>query len=203
MSSHKEAPAISFDSAADNTDVYAFVSPDHPDHVTLIANFVPFETPGGGPNFFEFGDDVLYQIHVDNNGDGRPDISFQFRFHTEYHLPNSFLYNIGPIESIDSANWNRRQFGTVARVDHHTGKRTVLGRHLALPPCNVGPYSTPDYPTWLNRRSIPSAEAGGSSADSAPRGSTSTSVPSSTSSSCAPSRTCTWPACRRHLASMV
>ena len=70
MSSHKEAPGISNDPAADNTDVYAFVSPDKPDTVTLIANFVPLEDPAGGPNFSEFGDDVLYEIHIDNNGDG-------------------------------------------------------------------------------------------------------------------------------------
>ena len=75
MSSHKEAPAISNDAAADNTDVYVFVSPDKPDTVTLIANFVPLEDPAGGPNFFEFGDDVLYEIHIDNDGDSVADIT--------------------------------------------------------------------------------------------------------------------------------
>ncbi len=62
MSSHREAPEISKDPAADNADVYAFVSPDKPDTVTLISNFVPLQDPPGGPNFFEFGDDVLYSI---------------------------------------------------------------------------------------------------------------------------------------------
>ena len=75
MSSHKEAPGISNDPAADNTDVYAFVSPDKPDTVTLIANFVPLEDPDGGPNFAQFGDDVLYEIHIDNNGDAKPDVT--------------------------------------------------------------------------------------------------------------------------------
>ena len=70
MSSHREAPEISQDPVADNTDVYAFVSPDNPDTVTLIANYIPLEGPAGGPNFFEFGDDVLYEIHIDNDGDG-------------------------------------------------------------------------------------------------------------------------------------
>lgn len=71
MSSHREAPEISKDPVADSTDGYAFVSPDKPDTVTLIANYIPLQGPAGGPNFYEFGDDVLYEIHVDNNGDGK------------------------------------------------------------------------------------------------------------------------------------
>ena len=82
MSSHREAPEISKDPVADSTDVYAFVSPDQPDTVTLIANYIPLQGPAGGPNFYEFGDDVLYEIHIDNNGDGQADISYQFRFKT-------------------------------------------------------------------------------------------------------------------------
>jgi len=143
MSSHKEAPGISGDPAADNTDVYAFVSPDKPDTVTLIANFVPLEDPAGGPNYFEFGDDVLYEIHIDNDGDGKPNITYQFKFHTVYTLPNTFLYNVGPIESLDSKNWNRRQFGSITRVAD--GKSEVLGSDLACPPCNIGPLSTPNF----------------------------------------------------------
>ena len=143
MSSHKEAPGIANDAAADNTDVYAFVSPDAPDTVTLIANFVPLEDPAGGPNFFEFGDDVLYEIHIDNDGDAKPNVTYQFRFNTEYRNPNTFLYNTGPIESLDSPNWNRRQFATVARVEN--GATTELGSDLACPPCNIGPRSTPNY----------------------------------------------------------
>ena len=79
-SSHREAPLISQDPLADNTDVYAFVSPSNPDRVTLIANFIPFEAPYGGPNFFKFDDNVLYEIKVDNNGDAVEDVTFQFRF---------------------------------------------------------------------------------------------------------------------------
>ncbi|MGH3493345.1 MAG: DUF4331 family protein, partial [Sciscionella sp.] len=95
MSSHREAPGISKDPVADNTDVYAFVSPDKPDTVTLIANFVPLEDPDGGPNFFEFSDDVLYEIHISNSGHARPDITYQFRFHTKTRNPKTFLYNTG------------------------------------------------------------------------------------------------------------
>jgi len=83
MSSHREAPEISQDPVADSTDLYAFVSPDRHDSVTLIANYIPLQAPAGGPNFYEFGDDVLYEIHIDNSGDGRADITYQFRFRTE------------------------------------------------------------------------------------------------------------------------
>ena len=130
MSSHKEAPGIVNDPAADNTDVYAFVSPDKPDHVTLIANYVPFEAPAGGPNFASFGDDVLYEIHIDNNGDAKPDVTYQFRFRTENTIPGTFLYNVGPIESLDSKNWNRRQYATIKKIMRPSGggsNKTVLG----------------------------------------------------------------------------
>jgi hypothetical protein len=144
MSSHREAPEISKDPVADSSDLYAFVSPDHPDTVTIIANYVPLQLPASGPNFFEFGDDVLYEIHVDSNGDGRPDLTYQFRFRTELRNDTTFLYNTGPIESLDSENWNRRQFYSVTKVDAH-GKATVLASKLQCPPCNVGKLSIPDY----------------------------------------------------------
>ena len=83
MSSHREAPEISKDPVADGTDVYAFVSPNRPEYVTLIANFIPLQKPDGGPNFYEFGDDVLYEIHVNNRGDATRDVSFQFKFQHE------------------------------------------------------------------------------------------------------------------------
>jgi hypothetical protein len=143
MSSHKEAPGIVNDAAADNTDVYAFVSPDNPSTVTLIANFVPLEDPDGGPNFFEFGDDVLYEIHVSNSGKAQADISYRFRFRTEVRNENTFLYNTGPITSLNSHNWNRRQFYSVVRVDK-SGSRSLVS-NAPCPPCNIGPGSTPNY----------------------------------------------------------
>jgi hypothetical protein len=139
MSSHREAPEISKDPVADSTDVYAFVSPDKTDTVTLIANYIPLQGPAGGPNFYEFGDDVLYEIHIDNDGDGRADLSYQFRFSTTVRDPDTFLYNVGPIESLSSPNWNRVQ---TYSVSVNGGS---LGRGLASPPCNIGPLSTPDY----------------------------------------------------------
>ena len=143
MSSHREAPAISKDPVADNTDTYAFVSPDDPGTVTIISNYLPLEAPFGGPNFFEFGDDVLYEIHIDNDADGRPDITYQFEFTTQVGNPDTFLYNTGPITAIDSPNWNRRQFYSVTRVDEWRSR--VLATGLACPPCNIGPSSTPNY----------------------------------------------------------
>ena len=145
MSSHREAPAISKDPVADNTDTYAFVSPDDSGTVTIIANYLPLEAPFGGPNFFEFGSDVRYRINIDNNGDGEPDIVYEFAFETLVGNPDSFLYNTGPIDSIDSPNWNRKQVYSVTRISN--GRARVLAEGLACPPCNVGVLSTPNYDT--------------------------------------------------------
>jgi hypothetical protein len=144
MSSHREAPEISKDPVADSTDLYAFVSPTRPDTVTLIANYLPMQLPAAGPNFFEFGSDVLYEIHIDNNGDGHPDVTYQFRFETKLRNNNTFLYNTGPIEALDSKNFNRRQFYSVTQVDSR-GRSRTLARDVPCPPCNIGPLSTPDY----------------------------------------------------------
>src|SRR5262245_42989011 len=149
-SSHREAPLISQDPAADNTDTYVFRSPDRPDTVTIVANYIPLEQPAGGPNFPAFDDTVLYELKVDNNGDAEEDITYQFRFTTETRNPNSFPYNTGPITSLDSPNWNRPQFYDVTVV-HSGGARRLrasvetLGVHLPTPPDNIGPRSTPNY----------------------------------------------------------
>jgi hypothetical protein len=143
MSSHREAPEISQDPVADNTDFYMFVSPDNPKSVTMIANFVPLEPPAGGPNFYEFGDDVLYAINVDNDGDGLAEITYQFQFTTTLQNPNTFLYNTGPITSLTSSTWNKRQ--TYSVTETINGVKKTLGQNLACPPCNVGPRSTPNY----------------------------------------------------------
>jgi hypothetical protein len=146
-SSHSEAPLISQDPRADNTDVYAFVSPDRPGTVTLIANYIPLEAPASGPNFYSFDDNVRYDINVDNNGDGKDDLTYQFRFKTQTRNPNTFLYNVGPITSLNSTNWNRPQTYSVRLVRHSKGKETVqlLGENIPTPPDNVGPRSTPNY----------------------------------------------------------
>jgi len=142
-SSHREAPLISADPNADNTDLYAFVSPDRPDSVTIIANYIPLEEPAGGPNFASFGDDVLYEIHVDNDGDALDDVTFQFRFSTTTQRPNTFLYNAGPITSLTDPAWIVRQKYTLTRIQD--GVKTVLGANLRTPPVSIGPRSTAAY----------------------------------------------------------
>ena len=154
MSSHREAPAISQDPVADNADTYAFVSPDDPTTVTIITNYVPLEGPPGGPNFFEFGDDVLYSIYIDNNGDQLPEVEYQFRFRTTLQNEDTFLYNTGPVTSLTSPSWNKRQLYSVSIVrshdaDHDADDNRVRGLadNLQCPPCNIGPRSTPNYET--------------------------------------------------------
>jgi hypothetical protein len=147
-SSHREAPLTAQDPLADNTDVYAFRSPDEPDKVTLIANFIPFQKPDGGPNFYGFDPNVVYEIHVDNNADAVEDITFQWRFTTEVRNPATFLYNTGPVTTLDDPDLNVRQFYRLVRIDgpRRTGTVRELAGRLPVPPPNIGPRSTPDYP---------------------------------------------------------
>jgi Domain of unknown function (DUF4331) len=169
LSSHREAPQISKDPTADSTDLYAFVSPDVAGTVTIIANYIPLEAPDGGPNFYEFADDVLYTINIDNNGDGLPNIAFEFVFTTVNHIPTSFLYNDGPITALTgsgAANWNRQQTYTLTRLDYGAhgwpvpSSRTVLGAGLPVPPCNIGPLSTPNYASLAAQAVVPVSSQG-------------------------------------------
>lgn len=150
-SSHREAPLISEDQTVDNTDVYAFRSPDAPNTVTIVADYIPLQEPMGGPYFYNFSQSAIYEIHIDNNADAREDITYQFQFRTEQRGDSS-LYNIGPITTLDDADWLYRQFYTVTRItgDRRTGTRTVLGTNFRVPPANIGPKSTPDYPALAN-----------------------------------------------------
>lgn len=157
MSSHREAPAISKDPAADNTDVYAFVDPTDSSKVNILANFIPFEKPEGGPNFFAFGDDVLYEIKIDNDGDAKEDITYQFRFKTTVLNPDTFLYNTLPITLAGGPNapysesFNIRQRYKVTRIggdndDDDDDDKEVVASNLETPPVNIGPRSTLSYP---------------------------------------------------------
>ncbi|TML87270.1 MAG: DUF4331 domain-containing protein [Actinobacteria bacterium] len=127
-SSHREAPLISQDPSADNTDLYAFRSPDKPDTVTIVSNWIPGEDPGAGPNWYTFSPSARYDLYVDRNGDGKPDVTWQFRF--KAGTPTAFL-------------GGTQQEYTVTKVAG--GKTTVVGRGLATPPDNIGPRSTPNY----------------------------------------------------------
>jgi hypothetical protein len=157
MSSHREAPEVSKDPVVDNTDTYAFVSPDSPNTVTIITNYIPAEVPAGGPTFYEFGNDVLYKIHIDNDGDGHADIVYEFSFETDIVNKNTFLYNTGPIKSLTDPNWSKRQLYSVTRKDKKGGKAMATG--LSCPPCNIGPRSTPNYAT-LEKEAIHSLAGG-------------------------------------------
>ena len=145
-SSHREAPLIASDPLADNTDVYAFVDPNEPGLVTFIANFIPLEFPSSGPNFHRFDDNVLYEVMVDNNGDAVEDITFQFRFQTTVRNPGTFLYNTGPVTTLDDPDLNVMQQGFVSRVDgpRRSGTSVPLGS-VPVMPAHVGLNSMPDY----------------------------------------------------------
>jgi hypothetical protein len=156
MSSHREAPEISMDPVADSTDLYAFVSPDKSDTVTLLANYIPLQSAAGGPNFYEFGEDVKYNIHIDTEGHGEANITYEFRFTTTVANPDTFLYNTGPIKSLSDPNWNRKQHYEVIRWDLKGSKvvRTFLAQNLHCPPCNIGPLSTPNYANALAKPAV-------------------------------------------------
>jgi Domain of unknown function (DUF4331) len=134
-SSHREAPLISQDPLADNTDLYFFRTPNE-DSVTIVANYIPLEEPNGGPNFNSFGDDVRYEIHIDNSGDGDEDITYRFRFKTKNLAPNSFLYAGPQVASGDDPNLFVQQTYTVQRVTDGDGPTIARG---IVPPVNVGP----------------------------------------------------------------
>ncbi|MBA2641504.1 MAG: DUF4331 domain-containing protein [Actinobacteria bacterium] len=142
-SSHREAPLISDDPSADNTDVYAFVSPDAAHTVTLIANYIPFEDPAGGPNYYRFDPTALYELKVDNNGDAEEDVTYQFRFKTTVSNPNTFLYNTNQVTSPTDPDLSVKQTYTVTRVT--SAGSSVLATDLPVPPANIGPRSNPTY----------------------------------------------------------
>ncbi|MGW4791709.1 DUF4331 domain-containing protein [Nonomuraea sp. NPDC004297] len=160
-SSHREAPMISGDPQHDNTDVYAFVSPDKAGTVTLLANWIPFEEPQGGPNFYPFATRSRYNIKIDNNGDGKTDITYQWVFRNEDKRgTTTFLYNNGPVTSLDDPNLLFRQRYTLKRITPG-GSKTLVDDGVVAP-SNVGAASMPDYGA-LRGQSIKSLPGGGKS----------------------------------------
>ncbi|MBT2489766.1 DUF4331 domain-containing protein [Streptomyces sp. ISL-96] len=147
-SSHREAPLISGQPQFDNTDVYAFVSPDHPDTTTLVANWLPFQEPAGGPNFYTFANDARYDLHVDSDGDAQDDLLYRFTFKDHRKNKNTFLYNTGAVESLDDQDLNFTQTYDIEllRLAHgKTVSRHKLAKSLPVAPSNVGKASMPDY----------------------------------------------------------
>ncbi len=143
-SSHREAPLIAGDPRADNTDTYAFVSPDKPDTVTLSANWIPFQEPNGGPNFYPFATDARYKILVDNDGDAKPDVTYTWTFTDKIRDDTGqFLYNTGPVNRLDDPNLN---FYQTYELTLTTGGNTKsLIKDAIVAPSNVGTASMPNY----------------------------------------------------------
>ncbi|MFF4834282.1 DUF4331 domain-containing protein [Streptomyces sp. NPDC001315] len=147
-SSHREAPLISGTPQYDNTDVYAFVSPDKPDTTTIIANWIPFEEPAGGPNFYTFADDAQYDIHIDNNGDAQGELLFRYTFKTHTKNKDTFLYNTGAVESLDDPDLNITQTYDIDLIrlkNQHQVSKTKIADDVPVAPSNVGKASMPDY----------------------------------------------------------
>src|SRR5690349_19962137 len=144
-SSHREAPLIAADPAVDNTDVYAFASPDRPGYATFVANFIPFEEPNGGPNFYPFATDAVYNINIDNNGDAKPDVVYRWTFHNiDKRGGSTFLYNNGPVTSVTDENLLFRQTYTL-QASFNGGPFQTRVSNAPVAPSRVGPASMPDY----------------------------------------------------------
>ncbi|MFD7431124.1 DUF4331 domain-containing protein [Streptomyces sp. NPDC059818] len=159
-SSHREAPLTSGDPKADNTDVYAFTSPDKPDTVTLVANWIPFQEPNGGPNFYPFANDARYNIKIDGNGDGKPDTTYTWKFTDHIRDDaNQFLYNTGVVKTLDDSTLNFRQTYTLTATDAHGNTKTLL-KDAPAAPSNVGRASMPDYAS-LRKQAVLDVPGGG------------------------------------------
>ncbi len=134
-SSHREAPLISNDPLADNTDLYAFKSPNNAENIVLIANYIPFEHPAGGPNWYTFGERIRYEVHVDNNTDTPgSDIIYRFEFMRENEDPTTFF-------NIRLGKENNKRFYTCQRsMDGGRTFQTIIEKGI-VPPPNIGPRS--------------------------------------------------------------
>lgn len=146
-SSHREAPNVMLDPAADNTDTYAFTAADAPGALTIVANWIPELNPANGPNFFRFDDKARYYLNIDNTGDGRADIRYRFVFTTTVN-ESSYLYAEPGVSSIDDPKLFQKQRYTVVREDLKDGSLTTertLATDLPAAPSNAGPKTFPNY----------------------------------------------------------
>ncbi|CAN5768452.1 DUF4331 domain-containing protein [soil metagenome] len=142
-SSHREAPLTAADTQIDNTDVYAFVSPDKPNTVSLVSSWIPLEEPAGGPNFYLWAEETNYDINIDNDGDARPDVTFRWRFNTKYRDPGSFIYNNGEVTSLNDPNLLIRQTYDLWQMKGNNSRKLLNNAPVA--PSNVGDASMPNY----------------------------------------------------------
>ncbi|MEZ5040057.1 MAG: DUF4331 domain-containing protein [Saprospiraceae bacterium] len=134
-SSHREAPLIANDPLADNTDVYAFRSPDNPNTITIIANYIPAELPHGGPNYYTFGENIRYEIHIDNDATMPGDeIIYRFTFHRNNEDPTTFF-------NIRLGQQNLKTTYVMERsIDGGQSFQTIVQNGI-VPPTNIGPRS--------------------------------------------------------------
>jgi hypothetical protein len=159
-SSHREAPLIAADPAVDNTDVYAFVSPDKPDTVTFVANWFGLQEPNGGPTFYPWATDANYDIHIDTNGNAKADVSYRLTVTTDDRRgTDTFLYNNGPVTSLDDENLLFRQYYTIS-ISKGGGWEKIAEGQVA--PSNMGAASVPDYAP-LRDQAITELPGGGQS----------------------------------------
>ncbi|MEA2410545.1 MAG: hypothetical protein QOC77_1106 [Thermoleophilaceae bacterium] len=162
-SSHREAPNTAQDPTADDTDVYAFKANDAPGALTVVANWIPFEDPAGGPNFYNFDPKAHYYVNVDNTGDGAYDIRYLFQFKTTVLNKNSFAAATPTVDSLNDPNLNVRQSYSVTREVYKKGKlrsSRVVARNLPVVPSNIGPKTMPNYDA-LAAEGIKSLSGGG------------------------------------------
>jgi hypothetical protein len=154
-SSHREAPGISLDPSADNTDTYAWTAQDAPGALTLAANWIPGEVPANGPNFHSFDDRARYYVHIDNTGDGRPDVSYRFRFKTKVRNKESFLYALPGASGYRDPKLNVIQRYSIVRETHryrrgkHSVRERTVARALPVAPPNIGPKTFPSYGNFV------------------------------------------------------
>ena len=147
-SSHREAPNTAQDPTADDTDVYAFTADDAPGQLTVVANWIPFEDPAGGPNFYNFDPKAHYYINIDNTGDGRADVRYEFKFRTHIVNKNSFAFATPQVTSLHDPQLNVRQSYTVTREVFRNGRlrsEHVIAHNLPTVPSNIGPKTMPNY----------------------------------------------------------
>ena len=152
-SSHREAPNISLDPSADNTDTYAFTAKDAPNSLTVVANWFPNQIPANGPNFFRFDNRARYYINIDNTGDGKPEYKYRFTFKNRVNK-KTFLYAFPGVEGINDPKLFQKQTYTLHRETYRRGKlRGVrrLGRNIPVAPSNVGPKTFKDYNATANQ----------------------------------------------------
>ena len=162
-SSHREAPNTSQDPTADDTDVYAFTADDAPGSLTVVANWIPFEDPAGGPNFYNFDPKAHYYVNIDNTGDGVYDVRYEFAFKTKVVNKNSFAAATPTVESLKDPHLNVRQSYTITREKYKKGKKRsekVIARNLPVVPSNIGPKTMPHYDA-LAAEGIKSLQSGG------------------------------------------